>query len=195
MTAPQPPAPSPDASDALLARIESDPALADYLAWPCDFDIDRRDPVEDLRLPTGIPLHPIAGCGAGGTYYLCGAPHTTPRPVLYADSEGQATLVGETLREALRLLATFPYWQDLGAGFPPTNLEATLQEDHPNMATHRTAFFTTLNLIPLPLTDALPHLHTCATRTVPAYIPTSTEHNEPYELLFPPPLSLPTPEA
>ncbi len=53
------------ASDDLLRRIENDPALAELLVWPGDFDIGRRDPVEDLRLPTGVPLYPVAGCGAG----------------------------------------------------------------------------------------------------------------------------------
>ncbi|MFF2845341.1 hypothetical protein ACFVT5_03275 [Streptomyces sp. NPDC058001] len=191
MTAPQGPDSAPDtaldASGALLARIASDRALADFLAWPGDFDIERRDPVEDLRLPTGRPLYPIAGCGAGGTYFLCGPPHTAHRPVLYADSEGQATLIGEDLTEAVRLIASFPYWRDLGRGFPPAELEAELQEDHPDLDARRTAVLTTLNLTPLTVPETLTHLHTCATHTAPDHIPTSTEHNEPYDLLLTPP--------
>lgn len=76
------------ADDELLLRIETDRELADLLMQWCDFDTDRRDPVEELRLPTGLPLTPIAGDAGGGTYFLCGEP-TEPRPVLYADSEGQ----------------------------------------------------------------------------------------------------------
>ncbi|MFF6789736.1 hypothetical protein ACFY9C_11715 [Streptomyces filamentosus] len=89
------------ASDDLLRRIEQEPSLATALAWPGDFDVERRDPIEKLALPTGIPLHPIAGCGAGGTYYLYGEAGAEERPVLYADSEGQATLIGADLVEAI----------------------------------------------------------------------------------------------
>ncbi|MBQ0828400.1 hypothetical protein [Streptomyces tagetis] len=95
--------------ETLLHLIEQDPTLTATLACPCDFDITRRDPVEDLVLPTGRPLRPIAGCGAGGTYFLCGEPGAEERPVLYADSEGQATLIGTDLAEALTLLAVLPY--------------------------------------------------------------------------------------
>ncbi|MFJ6515030.1 hypothetical protein ACIQMO_13275 [Streptomyces sp. NPDC091406] len=59
------------ASDALLRRLEQDSSLAAALAWPGDFDVDRRDPSEDLVLPSGRPLHPVAGCGAGGTTITC----------------------------------------------------------------------------------------------------------------------------
>jgi len=44
------------ASDELLRRIEQDPSLAAALVWPAEFDIARRDPVEDVVLPTGMPL-------------------------------------------------------------------------------------------------------------------------------------------
>jgi hypothetical protein len=60
------------ASEDLLRQLEQDPTLAGALAWPGDFDIDRRDPVEAVVLPSGAPLHPMAGDGAGGTYFLCG---------------------------------------------------------------------------------------------------------------------------
>lgn len=51
-------------TNALLRRLEADSDLADLLRWPGDFDLDRRDPVEELRLPRGLPLAPIAGCGS-----------------------------------------------------------------------------------------------------------------------------------
>ncbi|WP_017589442.1 hypothetical protein [Nocardiopsis ganjiahuensis] len=83
-----------NASDALLTRIRTDHVLAGYLEWPGDFDVTRLDPVEELRLPDGSPLEPVAGCGGGGTYYLCGTHGTEPRPVLYTDSEGRAPAIG-----------------------------------------------------------------------------------------------------
>ncbi|MFB4307632.1 hypothetical protein [Actinomadura sp. GTD37] len=41
------------ASDDLLRRIETEPELAGPLAWPGDFDIGRRDPVERRRRSAG----------------------------------------------------------------------------------------------------------------------------------------------
>ncbi|MFD4244136.1 hypothetical protein ACFWP3_21425 [Streptomyces sp. NPDC058525] len=104
------------ASDALLRRIEQNPSLAASLVCPGDFDIDRRDPIDDLVLFTGAPLHPIAGCGAGDTYYLWGEPGAEERPVLYADSEGRATLIGADLVEAVTLIVVLPFWRDVANG-------------------------------------------------------------------------------
>jgi hypothetical protein len=87
--------------------------------------------VEPLRLPTGVPLHPIAGCGAGGTYFLCGDPGTAPRPVLYADSEDQAVLMGADLAEAVEVIALLPYW-DLGGNWHVEELEQDVRDDHPD---------------------------------------------------------------
>ncbi|MYY11211.1 hypothetical protein GT204_20445 [Streptomyces sp. SID4919] len=182
---------APDATEH-LRRITADPALTRFLDWPCDFDLGRRDPVERLALPSGLPLHPIAGCGAGGTYFLCGATETTAdRPVLYADSEGGATLLGENLAEALTLLISFPYWRDLDAGHPAAELESALREDHPTLDTARTTALTALSLTPLPLPEALTHLRTMATRTTPDFLPTSEEHGERYDPLLTPPDSRP----
>ncbi|MFG3095846.1 hypothetical protein [Streptomyces sp. NPDC048202] len=47
-------------STALLHRIEQSPALATALICPADFDITRRDPIDELHLPGEVPLHPIA---------------------------------------------------------------------------------------------------------------------------------------
>ncbi|WP_146778723.1 hypothetical protein [Actinomadura craniellae] len=171
------------APDDLLRRIETEPALADLLNWPGDFDVTRRDPVEELRLPTGMPLHPIAGCAAGGTYFLCGEPGTR-RPVLYADSEGQASLIGEDLTEAITLIAAFPYWQDLGLGFPVEELEADMLDDQPDFDESRDRLLSALGLTPPPAADALARLRAAAERTAPDFVPASVEHGLPYGLLF-----------
>ncbi|MFF1358940.1 hypothetical protein [Streptomyces sp. NPDC058297] len=96
-----------------LRRIEQDPALSASLVRPGDFDIDRRDLMDDLVLPTGAALHPIAG----GTYYPCGEAGTEERPVLYADSESRATLIGADLVEAVTLIVVLPFWRDLASDF------------------------------------------------------------------------------
>ncbi|MGI5349080.1 hypothetical protein ACQEU8_12925 [Streptomyces sp. CA-250714] len=173
------------ASDDLLHRIENDPALAELLVWPGDFDIERRDPVEELRLPNGMPLYPIAGCGAGGTYFLCGEPGVQQRPVLYADSEGQATLMADDLVEAIRLIAHCPYWRDLGAGFPWHELEEDMRDDHPDFDELRDRLLKALDLEPLPAEQAVTRLRATAARTSPDFAPVSTENDRmPYELLF-----------
>ena len=61
------------ASDDLLRRLERDEELASLPLLHRDFDIKRRDPVEELALANGLSLTPVAGGGAGGTYFLCGA--------------------------------------------------------------------------------------------------------------------------
>ncbi|MGP3985299.1 hypothetical protein [Streptomyces sp. 3N207] len=173
------------ASDDLLHRIENDPAVAELLVWPGDFDIERRDPVEELRLPTGMPLYPIAGCGAGGTYFLCGEPGAERRPVLYADSEGQATLMAEDLVEAIRLIAHCPCWRDLGAGFPEHELAEQMREDHPDFDEHRDQLLKALALEPLSTEEAVTRLRATAARTSPDFAPISTDNDRmPYGLLF-----------
>lgn len=80
--------------EALLRRIAADPEVEAYLACDGEFDLTRTDPIESIALPTGLPVEPVAGCNAGGTHYLCGpAGSDRVRPVLYTDSEGQASLI------------------------------------------------------------------------------------------------------
>ncbi|PSK93677.1 hypothetical protein CLV63_11684 [Murinocardiopsis flavida] len=69
-----------------------------------DFETGRTDHVEDVHLRSGAPLDPIGGEDSGGTYFLCGDGDDEQRPVLHADSEGNATYIGLNLRWALELL-------------------------------------------------------------------------------------------
>lgn len=129
-----------------------------------------RDPVEDLRLPSGLPLTPIAGDAAGGTYFLCGEPDTT-RPVLYADSEGQATLMAADLVEAVTLIAAHPYWRDLGRGHSAAELEEEISADDPEYPAARAGLLARLG-VPTPTGDeAVARLRDCAARTVPDFLP------------------------
>lgn len=174
------------ASDALLRRLEQDSSLAAALAWPGDFDIDRRDPIEDLVLPSGRPLHPVAGCGAGGTYFLCGEAGAEERPVLYADSEGQATLIGADLVEAIMLIAVLPFWRDMAKGFVISELGSDLRADHPDFDAERDRLLHALGLAPISEEEAAARLLAVAARTAPDYVPRVPDDDYlPYELLFP----------
>ncbi|MDJ0466394.1 hypothetical protein [Streptomyces sp. H27-C3] len=117
--------------DALLRRIAAHPEAASYLACDGEFDLARTDPIEPIALPNGLRVEPVAGCNAGGTHYLCGpVVPGGPRPVLYADSEGRASL----LAEAMTLTIVLPYWHDALTGFRPPALSADyldVNPDHP----------------------------------------------------------------
>ncbi|GAA3148707.1 hypothetical protein ACFQ0X_10855 [Streptomyces rectiviolaceus] len=90
-----------------LRLLRQDPRLAELAAFPFAFDLSRADHVEEVRLASGGPLEPIAGDDSGGTYFVCG-----DGSVLYADSEGSAGTIGDSVDEALEILVGLPGWQD-----------------------------------------------------------------------------------
>ncbi|RBQ13931.1 hypothetical protein DP939_43360 [Spongiactinospora rosea] len=97
--------------DPLLELIHRTPAAAELLTWPFDFDVSRTDHVEVVKPASGDALEAVAGDGSGGTFFLCGDA-AGQRPVLYADSEGQAGLIGRDLATAVQLIVRVPYWRD-----------------------------------------------------------------------------------
>lgn len=154
--------------DALLERIAAHPEAASYLACDGEFDLARTDPIEPIALPNGLPVEPVAGCNAGGTHYLCGpAVPGGPRPVLYTDSEGRATLIGESLAKALTLAVVLPSWHDALAGFRPPALSSDYLDDHPDHPAAAERLLTTLGLPPATEQEVLDRLITTAARTVP----------------------------
>ncbi|MFC9624642.1 hypothetical protein ACFTXM_33305 [Streptomyces sp. NPDC056930] len=154
--------------NALLRRIAAHPEAASYLACDGEFDLARTDPVEPIALPNGLPVEPIAGCNAGGTHYLCGpAALGGPRPVLYTDSEGRASLIAESLAEALTLVVVLPSWHDALAGFRPPALNSDYLDDHPHHPAVRDRLLTALGLPPATEREVLDRLLTTAARTVP----------------------------
>lgn len=159
--------PAAHADDLLLRRAAEHPEVASYLAGDGEFDLDRRDPIETIALPNGRPVRPVAGCGAGGTHYLCG-PDTPggPRPVLYTDSEGQASLLAESLAEALTLVIVLPSWHDALAGFRPPELSADYLEDNPDHPAVRDRLLAALGLPPATEAEVLDRLLATAARTV-----------------------------
>ncbi|MEV0493158.1 hypothetical protein [Streptomyces atratus] len=154
--------------NALLHRIAAHPEVASYLACDGEFDLARTDPIESIALPNGLPVVPVAGCNAGGTHYLCSPTVPDgPRPVLYTDSEGRASLIAESLAEALTLAIVLPSWHDALAGFRPPALNSDYLDDHPDHPTVRDRLLAALRLPPATDREVLDRLLTTAARTVP----------------------------
>ncbi|MEU6867369.1 hypothetical protein ABZ924_29670 [Streptomyces sp. NPDC046876] len=154
--------------DALLRRIAAHPEVDFYLSCDGEFDLARTDPIESIALPNGLPVEPVAGCGAGGTHYLCGpAVPDGPRPVLYTDSEGRASLIAESLAEALTLAIVLPSWHDALAGLRPPALNADYLDDNPDHPAVRDRLLAALGLPPATDQEVLDRLLATAARTVP----------------------------
>ncbi|MFF9392995.1 hypothetical protein [Streptomyces griseoluteus] len=166
--------------DALLQRIATHPEAAAFLAGDGEFDVARTDPIESIILPNGLPVEPVAGCNAGGTHYLCGpAAPDSARPVLYTDSEGRASLVAESLAEALTLAVVLPSWHDALSGFRPPALNADYLEDHPDHPAVRDHLLAALGLPPATEQQVLDRLLTTAARTVPdGFLPRTPDEEE-----------------
>ncbi|WP_369202228.1 hypothetical protein [Streptomyces sp. PU-14G] len=124
----------------LLDRLKADHEAAQLASFPFEFDILARaygplTHVEPVRLASGAPLEPIAKDHGGGTYFFCGEGDGEDRPVLFADSEGSAGMVGTGLREALLLLVGLPcsgealYWEREGRQMDERALRALRDED------------------------------------------------------------------
>ncbi|MFJ9632344.1 hypothetical protein ACIRU8_32055 [Streptomyces sp. NPDC101175] len=94
-------------TDHALRLLRQHAHLAELAAFPFDFDLNRTDHVEQVRLASGAPLRPVAGDGAGGTYFVC-----ADGSVLYADSEGSAGIIGSSVDEALETVIGLPGWRD-----------------------------------------------------------------------------------
>ncbi|MFQ6144534.1 hypothetical protein ACLMNJ_15875 [Streptomyces seoulensis] len=152
---------------ALLRRIATYPEVASYLSCDGEFDLARTDPIESIALPNALPVEPIAGCNAGGTHYLCGpAVPDGPRPVLYTDSEGRASLIAQSLAEALTLAIVLPSWHDALAGVRPPALNSEYLDDHPDHPAVRNRLLAALRLPPATEREVLDRLLTTAARTV-----------------------------
>lgn len=172
-------------SDDLLRRLEGDEELAVLLTMHGDFDVRLRNPVEELALANGLPLAPVAGDGAGGTWFLCGEEGGPERPVLFADSEGGAVLMAANLVEAVELIVHFPYWLELPFGHDPGELEAAYRDDDSDFDAVRARTVSALGLGPLTLEQALARLRAAVARYEPGFVPTCVTHDGgPYHHAF-----------
>ncbi|MFD8542516.1 hypothetical protein [Streptomyces sp. NPDC059649] len=186
-------------SGSLLDRLKADREAALLADFPFEFDtlVEAFGPlthVEPVRLASGAPLEPIAKDHGGGTYFLCGEGDDEHRPVLFADSEGSAGLIGTNLRDALLLLIALPcadealHWEKAGREMDEQALialrdendaeyiEATELEDLPGM---RTELLNRLGLAPAPPLTALLARARAAAALNPSYV-LINEHGNTY---------------
>ncbi|GJF32122.1 hypothetical protein KNE206_48220 [Kitasatospora sp. NE20-6] len=169
----------------LIAAVRAHRAAADFLAWPGDFELDRSDHGEEVHLASGAALEGFAGDGAGGTYFFCGT-GGEERPVLYADSEGQAALVAIGLAELLQLLLAVPWWRDCQAftGEESGELAEEYLQDMPDLAERRERAAAALGLAVPTAAVALTRLHEVATGPGREVVLVLTPENSPYDPLI-----------
>ncbi|MGW0633636.1 hypothetical protein [Streptomyces sp. NPDC002758] len=180
--------------EAILESIRKDSGLAELLWNVCEFDLSRGDHGEPVRLSSGLALEGVAGDFTGGTFFLCGDPRRT-RPVLYASSEGQAGLIGQSLAEALEIMVGLPSWWDclkFSGGGDLAVMRTTAEHlgrdelgDEPELGAQRTRLATALGMELPSVPILLARLHHAVSATTPDFVLT-VETGETYESLFGP---------
>ncbi|MET8954762.1 hypothetical protein [Streptomyces sp. NPDC004533] len=180
--------------DEILDSIRRESALAELLWQVCEFDLSRGDHDEPVRLPSGVALDGVAGDFTGGTFFLCGD-RGTARPVLYASSEGQAGLIGQSLAEALEIMIGLPSWRDClkfsGSGdlevmrTTAAHLGRDELRDEPEIGAARVRLASALDLKFGSVPVLLARLHAAVSATAPDFVLTVRTGDE-YESLFGP---------
>ena len=180
------------ADDRILAAIRRDPTTAELLSRVCEFELERADHGEPVRLSSGQPVEGIAGDSSGGTFFLCGQPGPH-RPVLYASSEGQAGLIGRSLAEALEHLVGLPSWHDclkFSSGGDLSVMRTTLEHlqrdevtEQPELAAQRTRVAEALSLDLATPSALLSRLHDVVVSGAADFV-LVTEDGDEYESLF-----------
>ncbi|MFD5087332.1 hypothetical protein ACFVYP_39025 [Kitasatospora sp. NPDC058201] len=169
----------------LIDAVREHDEAARFLAWPGDFELDRRDHVEDVHLASGAALEGFAGDGAGGTYFFCGT-GGEERPVLYADSEGGAALVAIGLPELLKLLLVAPWWRDCPSFTAEESAESAAEylADLPDLAARRDDAAAALGLDLPGETEVLARLREVATGAGGDFVLILTSEGTSYEPLI-----------
>ncbi|GAB3190054.1 hypothetical protein GCM10027259_61630 [Micromonospora palomenae] len=98
----------------LLRRIAAAPSVSGVLRELVEFDVEDVASVDGstARLSSSVSLCVIACDGTAGRFFLVGT-EAPSRPVLYADSEGSAGLIGSSLAITLATMVALPNWHDL----------------------------------------------------------------------------------
>lgn len=169
----------------LITAIVENEAAASFLTWPGDFELDRKEHVEEVHLASGATLEGFAGDGTGGTFFFCGD-GGEERPILYADSEGGATLVALGLAQLLRLLLVAPWWRDCRAftAAESRELAAEYLADMPDLVARRDRAAAALGLDLPTDAEALATLHRVATEAGDDYVLIFTPEGTPYHRLI-----------
>ncbi|WP_406306975.1 hypothetical protein OHA61_38115 [Streptomyces sp. NBC_00885] len=161
-------------TDRVLELLRTRPDLAELAAFPFDFDVGRAYHVEAVHLASGAELEPIAGDDTGGTYFLCGG-----TAVLYASSEGDASLLADSVGEALEILVRLPAGCDhISAELDEEELLAEIraaddearEEFAPELDVFRAALISGLGLPDRPLVELVSMSESAARRTEPDYV-------------------------
>ncbi|MGW7364033.1 hypothetical protein ACWGI8_11525 [Streptomyces sp. NPDC054841] len=182
-------------TDPVLRLLREQPRLAEMAAaYPFEFDLDRAEHGEAVCLASGASLEPMAGDGAGGTYFVCGG---ADGPVLYASSEGTAGLIGGSVSEALEIVIGLPDWRDHTGLSPADGEEAILaavaasenelQEFMTDLDDRRTELRTALGLPERSTLELFTMFHRALLRTEPEHLLLNTDELLAYELLDPHP--------
>ncbi|GAA3872715.1 hypothetical protein GCM10023084_27130 [Streptomyces lacrimifluminis] len=174
-------------TDHALRLLRQSRAEAGLAAFPFDFDLGRADHGEKVRLASGGPLTPVAGDGAGGTYFVCG-----DGSVLYADSEGSAGLIGSSADEALEMVIGLPGWHDYLDLSPADGTEKILarvaeteeeiRADY-DIDAERAELRRALGLPERSPHELIGMLHTALLRTEPDFLLLNAEEGRAYERL------------
>ncbi|MFD4554147.1 hypothetical protein ACFWP5_07440 [Streptomyces sp. NPDC058469] len=174
-------------TDHALRLLRQNAHLAELAAFPFDFDLDRADHVEPVRLGSGGPLRPVAGDDTGGTYFVC-----ADGSVLYADSEGSAGIIGSSVDEALEIVIGLPGWRDhldLSPSDGPEKIlarvaetEEEFREDY-GIDEARPELRAALGLSERSPVELIGMLHTALLRTEPDFLLLNAEEGCAYDLL------------
>ncbi|WP_415939931.1 hypothetical protein [Streptomyces sp. 039-1] len=178
-------------SDHLLELIRSMPDIRGLLRTSFEFDVERRECGEGLRLAAGGLLEPIAGDFTGGAYFLC-AEVGGRRPVVFASSDGVCGLLADDLAGALEIIAGLQ-WRDClgfsGGGdlevmlASAQHLERYLARDNPQIVEERARVAAGLSLRVVPVPDLVVRLQEAASRTEPHYV-VATDDGDVYGVAF-----------
>ncbi|MFD3946730.1 hypothetical protein [Streptomyces sp. NPDC058579] len=173
-------------TDRVLELLRSRPELAALAEFPFNFDIGRAYHVEDVHLASGASLEAIAGDDTGGTYFLCGG-----AAVLHASSDGYASLLADSVTEALEMLVRLPEWcENVEPGMDEEALLAAVREGDdeareefaPELDAQRAALIDGLGLPDRPLAELLALSESATRRTDPHYVLLNSQELRAYEL-------------
>lgn len=164
-------------TDSVLRTLRERPELAGLAAFPFNFDLARAEHGEEVVLASGGALEPIAGDDTGGTYFLCDG-----QAVLYASSEGEAGLLGESVADALEVLIGLPGWWDVL--HPDADAREAVQLPYaPELDKSRAELRAGLGLPERSPEELLARLHGTLLHTEPEYVLLNAEEGLAYELL------------
>ncbi|MBT2364134.1 hypothetical protein J7E88_02010 [Streptomyces sp. ISL-10] len=129
-----------------------------------------------MHLASGASLEPVAGDDTGGTYFVC-----EDGTVLYASSEGDAGVVGDSVSEALEVIIRLPFPGHCQGLLPDLDEAALLAEVSaadeearesfaPELDAQRAALLSGLGLPSRSLVELNAMMHAAARRTEPDYL-------------------------